>query len=331
MRAFILLAVLAVAYCERIKGTYETPDYAAFKAKWGKNYSAEEHDAHMAAYLKKVEFINNHNAEYDQGKHTFWCGVNEWSDLTAEEEEARLGVKGQDPYTGPRKEATGIPTADSVDWVAQGKVGPIRNQAQCGSCWAFSVVCALEGAAAIASGAGVVDTSEQHLVSCDPYTSGCNGGWPYLSYDYICTDRTTKGLDTEASYPYTSGGGNTGTCNNAIVDDDQNIAATCSGKVIVGTSEAALEEAVALGPVSICLTVSSAWSSYSGGIFDDPTCGQSVNHAVTAVGYDKSAGYWLVRNSWGGSWGEGGYIKMVKNKNMCNMLSHSVYPTGASQ
>merc|ERR1712139_193827 len=112
--------------------------------------------------------------------------------------------------------------------------------------------------------------------SCDPYTSGCNGGWPYLSYDYICSDRPTKGIDTEQSYPYTA---QTGTCNNAIVDD--------------------------------------------------PSCGQSVNHAVTAVGYDKSAGYWLVRNSWGGSWGEAGYIKMVKNKNMCNMLSHCVVPTGA--
>jgi len=326
MRAFILLAVLAFAYGERIKGTFESPDYAAFKAKFGKNYSAEEHDAHMAAYLKKVEFINNHNAEYDQGKHTFWCGVNEWSDLTEEEEAARNSIRGQDPYTGPRKQASGIAVPDSVNWVDQGKVGPIRNQGQCGSCWAFSVVCALEGAAAIANGAGVVDGSEQHLVSCDPYTSGCNGGWPYLSYDYICSDRPSKGIDTEQSYPYTA---QTGTCNNAIVDDDQNIAATCSGKNILAADESALEEAVAIGPVSICLTVSSAWSSYSGGIFDDPSCGQSVNHAVTAVGYDKSAGYWLVRNSWGGSWGEAGYIKMVKNKNMCNMLSHCVYPTGA--
>merc|ERR1712002_20001 len=117
MRAFILLAVLALAYGERIKGTFEIPDYAAFKAKWNKSYTADENDVHMAAYLKNVEFINNHNAEYDQGKHTFWCGVNEWSDMTDAEYEARNNYV-MEPIPG------------------------IKNQGQGGSCWAFSAVCA---------------------------------------------------------------------------------------------------------------------------------------------------------------------------------------------
>merc|ERR1712080_514757 len=212
MRAFILLAVLALAYGERIKGTFEIPDYAAFKAKWNKSYTADENDVHIAAYLKNVEFINNHNAEYDQG--------------------------------------------------------------QCGSCWAFSAVCALEGQWAIHQGS-LPDCAEQQLVSCDPSSHGC------------------------------------------------------SGPRSVGASEGALQEAVGnVGPISICLCASSsAFGQYSGGIFDDPSCGTSINHAVACVGYDTNQNYWIVRNSWGTSWGESGYIRMVKGKNMCGMLSNSCYPS----
>merc|ERR1711890_35542 len=274
MRAFILLAVLALAYGERIKGTFEIPDYAAFKAKWNKSYTADENDVHMAAYLKNVEFINNHNAEYDQGKHTFWCGVNEWSDMTDAEYEARN------------------------NYVME----PIPGQ------WAIH-----QGS--------LPDCADQQLVSCDPSSHGCSGGWPSKSYNYIA-GQGSRGIVSQSAYPYTA---SDSSCN----VPSSPAAATCSGPRSVGASEGALQEAVGnVGPISICLCASSsAFGQYSGGIFDDPSCGTSINHAVACVGYDTNQNYWIVRNSWGTSWGESGYIRMVKGKNMCGMLSNSCYPS----
>jgi len=325
MRAFILLAVLALAYGERIKGTFEIPDYAAFKAKWNKSYTADENDVHMAAYLKNVEFINNHNAEYDQGKHTYWCGINEWSDLTDAEYEARNGYRlPEEPITGPVRNGDPATAPDSVDWRQQGAVNGVKNQGQCGSCWAFSAVCALEGQAFLTTGS-LPDCAEQQLVSCDPSSHGCSGGWPSRSYNYIA-GQGSNGIDTQSSYPYTA---SDSSCDTSKTSDNMNVAATCSGPRTVGASEGALQEAVGnVGPISICLCASSsAFGQYSGGIFDDPSCGTSINHAVACVGYDTNQNYWIVRNSWGTSWGESGYIRMVKGKNMCGMLSNSCYPS----
>merc|ERR1712002_589464 len=201
MRAFILLAVLALAYGERIKGTFEIPDYAAFKAKWNKSYTADENDVHMAAYLKNVEFINNHNAEYDQGKHTFWCGVNEWSDMTDAEYEARNNYV-MEPIPGPVRNGDPSTAPDAVDWRQQGAVNGIKNQGQCGSCWAFSAVCALEGQWAIHQGS-LPDCAEQQLVSCDPSSHGCSGGWPSKSYNYIA-GQGSAGIVSQSAYPYTA-------------------------------------------------------------------------------------------------------------------------------
>jgi len=319
MRAFILLAVLALAYGERIKGTFEIPDYAAFKAKWNKSYTADENDVHMAAYLKNVEFINNHNAEYDQGKHTFWCGVNEWSDMTDAEYEARNNYV-MEPIPGPVRNGDPATAPDAVDWRQQGAVNGVKNQGQCGSCWAFSAVCALEGQWAIHQGS-LPDCAEQQLVSCDPSSHGCSGGWPSKSYNYIA-GQGSRGIVSQSAYPYTA---SDSSCN----VPSSPAAATCSGPRSVGASEGALQEAVGnVGPISICLCASSsAFGQYSGGIFDDPSCGTSINHAVACVGYDTNQNYWIVRNSWGTSWGESGYIRMVKGKNMCGMLSNSCYPS----
>jgi len=324
MRAFILLAVLALAYGERIKGTFEVPNYAEFKAKWNKSYTAVQEDAHYNAYLKNVEFINNHNAEYDEGKHTFWCGVNEWSDMTDEEYEARNGYRlPTEPIQGPVRNGDPATSPDSVDWRTQGAVNYVKNQGQCGSCWAFSAVCALEGQWAIHKGS-LPDCGEQQLVSCDPSSHGCSGGWPSRSYDYI-SGQGSNGIDTQSSYPYTA---SDSSCDYSKTQDGQNVAATCTGPHSVGSSEGALQEAVGnVGPISICLCASSsAFGQYSGGIFDDASCGTSINHAVACVGYDTNQNYWIVRNSWGTSWGESGYIRMVKGKNMCGMLSNSCYP-----
>jgi len=325
MRCVILLAVLACAYAERIKGTYTVPDYEAFKAKWNKSFlSEEDHDLHHAAYLKNVEFINNHNIDYDAGKYSFWCGVNEWSDLTDEEYDARNGYRlPTEPIKGPVRNGDPSTAPDSIDWRTKGAVNAVKNQGQCGSCWAFSAVCSLEGQTAI-HGGSLPDAAEQQLVSCDTNSHGCNGGWPSKSYNYI-GGQGSNGIDTQSSYPYTA---SDSACDHQKTSDNQNVAATCSGPSSVGASEGALEEAVGnVGPISICLCASGSFGQYSGGIFDDTSCSHSINHAVACVGYDNAQDFWIVRNSWGASWGESGYIRMKKKgQNLCGMLSNSCYP-----
>merc|ERR1712168_537484 len=321
MKVFILLAVLAFAYGERIKGSFEVPDYAAFKAKWNKSYTAEQHDAHMAAYLKNVEFINNHNAEYDQGKHTYWCGINEWSDLTDAEYEARNGYRlPEEPITGPVRNGDPATAPDSVDWRQQGAVNGVKNQGQCGSCWAFSAVCALEGQAFLSTGS-LPDCAEQQLVSCDPSSHGCSGGWPSRVYDYI-RGQGSNGIDTESSYPYTA---SDSSCDTHKTSDGQNVAATCTGGSHVSASDSAHQSALSnVGPLSICVEVNSGFRNYRGGIFDDPTCGTSLNHAVALVGYDSQS--YFLRNSWGTSWGAAGMMNIIIGKNTCGMLNESCYP-----
>jgi len=325
MRLFILFAVLAYAYGERVKGTFEKADYAAFKAKYNKGYtSAAEENAHYEAYIKEVNFINECNAKYDSGEFTFWCGINEWSDMTAAERKSRNGyIPRTIPSDAPVRNGDPATAPDSVDWRQKGAVNGIKNQGQCGSCWAFSAICALEGQTAI-HGGSLPDASEQQIVSCDPSSQGCNGGWPDKVYNYV-GGQGSNGVDTQSSYPYTA---SDSACDRQKTSDNQNVAATCSRPHSVGSSEGALEEAVGnVGPISICLDAAGAFHSYSGGIFNDASCGHSINHAVACVGYDNGQDFWIVRNSWGTSWGESGYIRMKKRgQNLCGMLSESCYP-----
>merc|ERR1712080_568431 len=158
----------------------------------------------------------------------------------------------------------------------------------------------------------------QQLVDCDPSSNGCSGGWLDKAYDYISS---AGGIVSQSDYPYT---GVDGECNVPDVIP----AAMCSGARAVEATEGALQEAVGnVGPISVALCgLSSAFQQYSGGIFDNKHCGTQLTHAVAAVGYDTNQNYWIVRNEWGTSWGEDGYMRMIKGKNMCGVLSHSCYP-----
>merc|ERR1712121_449 len=286
MRVFLLLAVLASAYAVptgnpiRVKGEMESTDFEAFKAQFGKAYAFGQEEAHKQSFLKTVEFINKHNAEHGEGK----------------------------------------PALAGIDWRTQGAVGPIRNQGQCGSCWAFSAVCALEGAWKINKGS-LPDASEQQLVSCDPSSHGCNGGWPSRVYDYI-RGQGSNGIDTESSYPYTA---SDSSCDTHKTSDGQNVAATCTGGSHVSASDSAHQSALSnVGPLSICVEVNSGFRNYRGGIFDDPSCGTSLNHAVALVGYDSQS--YFLRNSWGTSWGAAGMMNIIIGKNTCGILNESCYP-----
>ena len=197
---------------------------------------------------------------------------------------------------------------------------PVKNQGQCGSCWAFSTIGTVEGAHAIATG-NLVSLSEQNLMDCDSNNNACNGGNPYIALQYILQN---GGVDTEESYPYEMRKSYCRYSNN-------NLGASISGaKRINFGDEGDLERAVAMVPVSVAIDASHySFQLYSGGVYDEPYCSSySLDHGVLAVGYGSEAGkdYWIVKNSWGTVWGEAGYIKMSKGRNnQCGIATMACY------
>merc|ERR1712066_765376 len=322
MRVFIVLALVAVATARvHIKGSYERSDFAAYKAKYNKSFSSSEENMRHENYLQKVAEINEHNAEYDQGKHTWFMGENAFMDWTQAEFDARNGYK-----PGMiRSQKMFVPTGtapDAVDWREKGAVGAVKDQGQCGSCWAFGTVAASEGQQFLVNG-NLPDCSEQQLVDCDTNSSGCNGGLEDYAYEYILK-QGSNGIDTQSSYPYTA---RDGTCDTSKTQDGKDVCITITDHTHISPSADALKEAVgSVGPCNVAVNAS-PWSSYAGGIFDKSSCTATpLNHAVACVGYDTNQNYWIVRNSWGSSWGEDGYIRVVMGKNMCGILDDTQYP-----
>jgi len=219
-----------------------------------------------------------------------------------------------------------------VDWTTKGVVGPVKNQGSCGSCWAFSAVAAMESAYAIKTG-NLVLMSEQMLVSCDDTDYGCQGGWMDSAFDWV--EKVSGGLCTETDYPYSSGMSSArGEC---LSSQCTKVTASApTGYIDIPTNEAAIAAAVAQhGPVSVGIEADqAAFQFYKTGVLTG-TCGTHLNHGVLIVGYgiDKASGtpYWKVKNSWGGGWGEEGYIRIQRGKRWpvggeCGIASHASYP-----
>merc|ERR1712080_140266 len=324
---FLLVALcLGAAAAERIKGTVEQADFAAYKARFGKVYSGSEDAFRRELYENNVDIINKHNMEYDQGKSSYYLGVNDMADWTRDEFKARNSLKIPVNKPAPAAIRNGDPNTapDAMDWREKGAVTGVKNQGQCGSCWAFGAVGGLEGAWFINKGS-LPDCSEQELVSCDPQSQGCNGGWHYWAFDWV-KGNGENGIDTQASYPYT---GKDDACDTAKISDGKDVAATCTGRVDVEKTEDALKEAVGnVGPVSIAATADMIfWQLYFGGILDDPLCFGQVNHALLCVGYGSAEkDFWIIKNSWGSGWGESGYVRLVRGKGMCHVETECYYP-----
>jgi len=223
--------------------------------------------------------------------------------------------------------------AATVDWRSTnnplGKVAVtgVKNQASCGSCWSFSASGAVEGAWAVA-GNELVSLSEQELVSCDKQDSACNGGLMDYAFDFV----KDNGLTSEENYPYVSGNGQVPACDESKVA--QKVASISSYVDVDTRSENALENALNIGPVAIAIEADQySFQSYTTGVLT-ATCGDSLDHGVLAVGYghDSASGldYWIVKNSWGGSWGQAGYVYLERHisssSGQCGILLQPSYP-----
>lgn len=253
-------------------------------------------------------------------------GINEFGDIHPDEFHATYlnNTFKHNPSNVQVLETEGTP--DAVDWVTSGAVTDVKNQGSCGSCWAFSTTGSLEGAWQIKH-SELTPLSEEELVQCDRgQDSGCQGGLMDYAFEFI---QKNGGIASESAYAYTSGSGVRGTCSRT---KSANPVATVSGYSDVTPNSAdQMRAALALGPVSVAVEADkSAWQFYSGGIMSSEECGTKLDHGVLAVGFDSSAGFFKVKNSWGTSWGESGYIRLAdtsrNSAGICGVLSSASYP-----
>jgi len=213
---------------------------------------------------------------------------------------------------------------DAIDWRQKGVVAPVKDQKQCGSCWAFSATGALESAHAIKVGK-LTELSEQNLVDCSGSfgNMGCDGGMPSWALEYV---KYNNGQDTETAYPYT---GQDGSCQFSL----SSVGATVQEVInITQGDEKAMKEALGtFGPLSVAFDVTNDLMNYKEGVYTSDECSSDpmhVNHAVLAVGYDSKAStpYWIIKNSWGTDFGVKGFFNIKMNENMCGIANYAVYP-----
>jgi len=305
----LLIVVLAVASARPLlsESDYQN-EFVAWTATYAKTYSNEDLFTRFANFRVQLDSILAHN----QLNASWTAGLNEFSDLTHEEflstHTGRVSSHNRRSH-GRHSEDADMSAADpsnDVDWRTKGAVAPVKNQGQCGSCWAFSATGAVESFNFQKTGTLVI-LSEQQLVDCCHAggSQGCNGG---EEADAIGWVHTNGGQCKSADYPYT---GRDGTCKTTCTK-----AATVAG-VKRFTGEANIITSLDQQVVTIAVDASAAgWQSYKSGVFDI-TCGKSLNHAILAVGYGSN--YYIVKNSWGLSWGEQGYVRMVRGKNLCGL------------
>jgi len=201
----------------------------------------------------------------------------------------------------------------NIDWVAKGMTTAVKNQAQCGSCWAFSTAQTVESANLLA-GKTVPNASPQEIVDCDTSDAGCNGGDPQEALNWV----VSNGLDTEQCYPYQAV---TQSCNSGSCTADPNLA--ISTVTPISGDEPSIYTALQSSPLSICCDAS-AWQYYTSGVFTADQCGTDIDHAIQLTGYSSDqGGYWIVRNSWGADWGVKGFIWLAYGSNTCGITSET--------
>jgi len=326
MKSIILLvALVALAFAVPSDGSKDK--FLEFMQKYNKVYTAQEFQSRYNNFKASLERA----AKLQSASNGAQYGITKFSDMSPEEFKNTILMRDPSfPNNSPFIPATtllapGAPT--SYDWRDHGAVTPVKDQGQCGSCWAFSATQATESAWILKGHAtdSTVDLAPQQIVDCDTidHVQGCNGGYTESAYDYLVQ---AGGQEPEIDYPYT---GKNGKCAFNAADIDAKI----SGFTSIPKDETALSATlVSTGPLSICLDAA-AWQDYNGGVMTARDCCPYIkcemDHCVQLVGYNStgSAPYWIVRNSWNTDWGIEGYIYLEMGSNTCGLANDVTWPT----
>jgi len=340
----IFYSALALLGMSRVDLSPITDSWVRFEKyveKFNKTYVDDAERKHrFMAFLENEEEIAELNAL--EGGTIFGWTI--FSDMTKEEFTKRLNFV---PYDKDRRNALfgEIPvhkskknlTVSSLDWRTKNAVTPVKDQGDCGSCWAFSAVQTVESAYLLKHTSVSADNfllSEQEVVSCDTSDAGCNGGDLPSAFEFI----EWSGLTTEAAYPYTSGSdGDSGSCKgfsplSGTKPSSYKYATPECYSSCNNQDEGTLANTMAeVGPIGICVNAAK-WQNYNGGIMSKRSCGSHrynrLDHCVQAVAFesiDTGSGYWIVKNSWTSDWGEDGYIYLQYGENTCGIADEALY------
>jgi len=347
-----VVVIAVAAFVAAAAGAPEDPTFADYVSMFHKPYASNPtvYRQKEAVYNANVKTMDVQRASLRAKGIEPWQGVNEFTDLTKEEfrnsgrvmkrpfgmgsgeADARSCLTDNVTVSLMAKLPRDIPT--DFDWRDKNVVSPVQNQGDCGSCWAFSTASAIESATAVKSG-NLTKLSEQEIVDCSHgcvieegqkvCNQGCNGGWQWSALTDIII---WHGLDPEDTYPYT---GVTGTCHKNKNDTISNVLNyTCLSGPDPANEDDMASFLVANGPLSIAMDANLLQAYHRGIIrpqFGD--CSKtSLDHAINIVGYgiDGMDKFWIVRNSWGESWGEKGYFRIARGEGACGLNEGVVFP-----
>ena len=323
MNKFLVVVLLALVACDSDLDALMFQQFQKFMKKYNKKYGS------VNEFLARYEvFRRNVMTTFNEENLGYRTGITKFSDLTQQEFAKTYLNLNYDAMAMANFEPTIVKVTnaapDAWNWQDKGVVANVKDQGSCGSCWAFSTMANLEGQYAL--GKGVVKTfSEQQLVDCDTLDSGCNGGLMEYSFTWL---KDNGGFNLDTDYPYK------GTKQACKSDSSKYVDMKVTGYKKLGNEysnwdcvdeEGIKEFLYETGPLAVALNANPL-QTYSSGILDKtaaqcPTSG--LNHAVTMVGYgtDTASGkdYWLVKNSWGKSWGESGYFRIRRGNGTCGI------------
>ena len=316
MTILLLLNFKLYNCLDKLNNTYyDIDNFVEYTLKFNKSYDTEnEFNYRKNIYLSNIKKIKQHNLDLS---NTYSLSINQFTDMLPHEFNNHKGLIQEPLYLVDNyinrfikkhpvcnqfisNKSVNLPS--QLDWREFGVVSNVKNQEKCGSCWSFSATGAIEGAWAIKH--ELVSLSEQQLIDCSRFYGdlGCHGGLMDNAFSYAIDN----GMCSEDNYPYQGKGKLCQNCNKSVFVSE------CID--VTTKNQLHLKEAVALGPVSVAIEADkSIFQFYSNGIINNIDCGTNLDHGVLIIGYgiEDDLPYWLVKNSWGDSWGDNGYVKIL--------------------
>ena len=320
--ALVIFGLLAVVSAISMEGRF-----SAWMRENNKVYHSQaERTYRFGIFAANARYIDQFNAE----GHSWTMATNKFADMTEEEFAAEwlMPERARDVDANIDVRAGSSDVTGDVDWLAAGYVTDIKNQASCGSCWAFGTVAGIE-ACNVFAGYELTSYSEQQLVSCVPNTTeyacaGCDGGWMTGAMQWMIDNNV--GLETYDEYPYTSSDGTVAEC-----AEDSSKYHVYITDYETSKTETALQSELLKRPIIIAMNaLKLSW--YSGGVYCPDTCTSLIiDHALLVVAMNSTENSYTIKNSWGADWGEAGYFRMCGGNNECGISLDACWPTDCYQ